>query len=64
MSDAVIIAIIVGASQVITALLSLLTYRKISGLHHEMNSMKDSMVQSARVEGHAQGMKDEKAKPS
>lgn len=64
-SDAVQIAIIAGLAQAIpTMVVAVLGYRKLNGLHHEMNSMKDALVASAKIEGHAQGVKDEKANPT
>ena len=65
MSDAVQIAIITGLTSAIPSLVvAWLNNRKITGVHAEMNGMKKALVESARVEGHAKGVADEKANPS
>jgi len=51
MSDPVIIALITALPTTLTAL----SLFKLRRLHHEMNSMKDALVDSARIEGHAVG---------
>ena len=65
MSDIVQVALITGISSAVPSLfVAWLNYRKINGVHSEMNGMKKALVEGAMREGHTQGMKDEKANPS
>lgn len=36
--------------------------QKIDGVHHEMNSMKDALIVSAKLEGHAEGVEQERGR--
>jgi hypothetical protein len=72
-SDIVQVALVTGLSTAIPSLVvAWLNYQKISGVHKEMNGMKQALVDSAgregraegKIEGHAQGVQDEKANPT
>lgn len=67
-SDAVLIALIAGVPPTLTAagalVVSMHTQEKVEEVHKATNSMKDALVASTRsealMEGHAEGVKDEK----
>lgn len=69
-SDAVIIALIACIPPTLTAagalIVSINTQSKVEEVHKATNSMKDALVASTRsealIEGHAEGVKDEKAR--
>ena len=56
-----IATIVVCVTQVVLAALSLWTVRLQKSLHHEMNSMKDALVDSTAKASHAKGMLDQQA---
>ncbi len=60
--DAIIAAIIISTSNIALFIMQARLNRKINGIHHEMNSMKDALVAAAHAEGTAQGQLDERSR--
>ena len=68
MSDPVLLAIIASVPPTLASIaalvVSLRNGRKVEEVHKATNSMKDALVAAAKLEGHAQGVADEKARAS
>lgn len=63
MSEPVQIALITGlCTGVPTLIIGLITLFRVGRVEHHTNSMKDALISGAAREGHAQGVKDERAK--
>lgn len=66
LTEPVQIALIASATStvasIITLIVTIITNRKVEQVHVATNSMKDALVASAKIEGHAEGVRDEKIK--
>jgi hypothetical protein len=60
--DAIIAAIIIATSNIVLFIMQARLSRKVAGIHHEMNSMKDALVAAAHAEGTAMGVLEERSR--